>query len=275
MKTIQLIRILVSALILSIFSACGGGGGSSSAPATTPVQADVCYVANPNAGKPCIVNDAAVTTGTLNVGDTARLKNLFARASQGGHYVIGFIGGSITRGEKVISLPNTTPDETYTWMVYRWFQRTFPKATFSYENAAISGTDCVDGDARLQTDLLAFQPDFVITEWAVNDSAPTPEQVTQAYGDVIDRIEALPNQPAVLMLITMAGDGENWDYKDIPVGMSHNVPILSEKTFLLPLQQAGNINETDWNADGTHPDVLGMDILGALVNQFLTRQLPQ
>jgi hypothetical protein len=157
-------------------------------------------------------------------------------------------------------------------MVYRWSQAKFPKATFDYVNTAVGGTDCKYGDQNLQT-LLDAKPDFLITEWAVSDSQLTSEEVAQYYGAVIDRIEARPNQPAAMMLITMAGDGSNWDYKDIPVGISRNIPIISEKPFLLPIQQEENLKEVGWNADGTHPNVLGDQILGELMKGYLSRQL--
>lgn len=263
------ISAVATLTVLSCVACGGGGGGESSAPSQPVAAKPTCYVNNPNPGKPCIVDDDAVSRSILNVGDTNRLKSLFSKMEKGGTYTVAFIGGSITRGERVIE----TPDKQYTWIVTNWLKAKFPKATINYVNAAISGTDAKSGDERLDTDLLPHKPDLVVTEWAVNNSQITQDQVWYHYGNVVDRILAQPNSPAIIMLITMIGDGLTFDYKDIPVGMSRNLPIVSAKAAIFEKQKAGEFASTDWCADTVHPNELGMSILGTLVTKYLERQL--
>ena len=104
--------------------------------------------------------------GIANRGNQARLKKVMDRAIRGEKLTIGFLGGSITQGSL-----SSKPTLCYAYRVFDWWKQTFPQAEFTYVNAGIGGTTSHFGAARVQSDLLAYAPDFVIVEYSVNDES--------------------------------------------------------------------------------------------------------
>ena len=100
----------------------------------------------------------------MNTSNFARLKELFRRAAAGQELTIGFLGGSITQGSL-----STQPGNAYAFRVYQWFVDTFPQSKFHYVNGGIGGTSSHYGVARAVTDVLMYQPDFVVVDFSVND----------------------------------------------------------------------------------------------------------
>ena len=94
--------------------------------------------------------------GIANRGNQARLKKVMDRAIRGEKLTIGFLGGSITQGSL-----SSKPTLCYAYRVFDWWKQTFPQAEFTYVNAGIGGTTSHFGVARVQSDLLAYEPDFV------------------------------------------------------------------------------------------------------------------
>jgi lysophospholipase L1-like esterase len=87
------------------------------------------------------------------------LPNFFEKTQKSDTIKVAYLGGSITaqKGWRVYSL--------------KWFQERFPEANFKEINAAIGGTGSKFGVYRLNDQVLAFNPDLVFVEFAVNDDA--------------------------------------------------------------------------------------------------------
>ena len=81
----------------------------------------------------------------------SRLKNCLRRAAAGEELTLGFFGGSITQGSLA-----TAPENTYAYRVFRWWQTTFPRATFHYVNGGIGGTASLFGVSRVEEHLLMY-----------------------------------------------------------------------------------------------------------------------
>ena len=113
----------------------------------------------------------------MNTSNFARLKELFRRAAAGQELTIGFLGGSITQGSL-----STQPGNAYAFRVYQWFVDTFPQSKFHYVNGGIGGTSSHYGVARAVTDVLMYQPDFVVVDFSVNDLEVPFRQETYVYG---------------------------------------------------------------------------------------------
>ena len=102
--------------------------------------------------------------GIVSRGSWAAIQKCMLRAAAGYPITVGFLGGSITQGSLA-----TKPENCYAYRVYRWWQETFPLSEITFINAGIGGTTSQFGVARVEEDLLTFQPDFVLTEFSVND----------------------------------------------------------------------------------------------------------
>ena len=101
----------------------------------------------------------------MKMKNLARLKSCMQRAQEGQELTIGFLGGSITQGSLA-----TEHENTYAYRVFSWWKQIFPKATLHYVNGSIGGTDSLYGVSRAVTDVLMYQPDFVMVDFSVNDT---------------------------------------------------------------------------------------------------------
>ena len=154
----------------------------------------------------------------MNTSNFARLKELFRRAAAGQELTIGFLGGSITQGSL-----STQPGNAYAFRVYQWFVDTFPQSKFHYVNGGIGGTSSHYGVARAVTDVLMYQPDFVVVDFSVNDLEVPFRQET--YEGVVRKLLAWPSHPAVVLLNNIYYDtGETAQDEHNAVGDHYGVP---------------------------------------------------
>jgi lysophospholipase L1-like esterase len=254
------IAAVAAALVLAACGGGGGGDGGSSEPA--PVVKPACYLAD---GQTCIINDASVARAKILTGDQSKLKALFAKMKVGGHYVIGFEGGSITVGEK------GWPDigKTYAGMVFLWFQTTFPNSTFDMKNDAVSGTTSAQGAARYPAFAELYHPDITFVEFAVNDR---PQYYTDAgtvevwYGQMMDAVTSTGGIPVALE--TMKPDCSSAQPPHYAVYAAKNLPLMVSQ-YQSVCAILATVPQADWNADGTHPNYLGHQILAVLLTKNL------
>lgn len=207
--------------------------------------------------------------GILNWGNLKPLKMLFERAEDGEALTIGFIGGSITQGCLA-----TTEDRQYTHRIHEWFCRTFPKASFTYLNAPVGGTDSQFGVARVEQDILEKDPDFLIVEFTVNDK--NEPFYMETYEGLVRKVLSWRDAPAVLLLMNCMYDGgDSAQEQHLPVAAAYNLPCVSMKESFLAEVEAGRMTAQDLTADNLHPNDFGHEQVAALVMNFLNRVMGQ
>ncbi|MGN0403147.1 MAG: mannose-6-phosphate isomerase, class I [Acetatifactor sp.] len=195
--------------------------------------------------------------------NTQRLKNMFQRAKQGEKLTIGFIGGSITQG-----CLSSAPELCYAYRVYEWWCHTFPKAEFVYLNAGIGATDSQFGCARVESDLLAGRPDFVIVEFSVNDE--DNEHYLETYEGLVRKIYTAAWKPAVLLVHNIFyADGRNAQRVHGQVARHYNLPFVSMQDTIYPEILAGKIDRQDLTSDGLHPNDYGHSLVAGVITGFL------
>ncbi len=100
--------------------------------------------------------------------------NLSRKAQESGREIrVAYLGGSITAapGWRVKSLEG--------------FQSRFPAGKWSEIHAAIGGTGSDLGVFRLRQDVLAYHPDLLFVEFAVNDGGADPAQIQRAMEGIV------------------------------------------------------------------------------------------
>lgn len=195
----------------------------------------------------------------------SRLKSCMRRAVHGGELTIGFLGGSITQGS--LASEHT---RTYAYRVYTWWKEAFPLASFYYVNGGIGGTNSHYGAARAESDLLMYQPDFVVVDFSVNDEADCFFQET--YEGVIRKILAWNSMPAVLLLHNVFYDtGENAQEYHNAVGKWYGVPYVSVRDTVYRRMKAGEYVRTELTADGLHPNDKGHALVAGEIICFLEK----
>ena len=193
----------------------------------------------------------------------SRLKNCMARAQRGEELTIGFLGGSITQGSLA-----TEHENTYAYRVFTWWKETFPNGKFHYVNGGIGGTTSHYGVSRAVTDVLMYQPDFVVVDFSVNDE---PDEFFQeTYEGVIRKLLQWKSEPAVVILNNVFYDtGKNAQDFHNAVGNRYQVPHVSIKDTLYQEMQQGKYTREELTPDGLHPNDKGHKLVAEKIIAFL------
>ena len=192
-----------------------------------------------------------------------RLKNCMRRASQGEELTLGFFGGSITQGSLA-----TKPELTYAYRVFEWWEKTFPKATFHYVNGGIGGTTSHYGVSRVVTDLLMYQPDFVVVDFSVNDE---PEKFFQeTYEGVVRKVLGWETHPAVILLNNIYYDcGKTAQEFHNEIGDYYGIPHVSIKETIYREMKEGKYSLEELTPDGLHPNDFGHGLVAGEIIKVL------
>lgn len=220
----------------------------------------------PSLGTPQVPEDAMQTRAEVSAGDTARLKQVFAKARRGETVRIAVIGGSITQGASA-----TAPDKRYGNRIYQWWKDTFPKATIEFTNAGIGATGSNYGALRAQRDLLSHHPDFVVMEYGVNDG--NSQEFAETLEGLVRQTLRQPEKPAVVLLFMMhqgGGNAQEWHSK---VGTHYGLPMISYRDGLWPEIAAGRMKWEAVMADQVHPNDAGHAYAAQFVTHFLEKTL--
>ena len=193
----------------------------------------------------------------------SRLKNCMARAMKGEELTSGFLGGSITQGSLA-----TEHENTYAYLVFTWWKETFPKAQFHYVNGGIGGTTSHYGVSRAVTDVLMYQPDFVVVDFSVNDEAD--EFFQETYEGVIRKLLQWKSKPAVVLLNNVYYDtGKNAQEYHNAVGAWYQLPHVSMKDTVYQEMIQGKYTREELTPDGLHPNDKGHGLLAEKIIAFL------
>lgn len=195
--------------------------------------------------------------------DLTRLKACMRRAEAGEELTLGFFGGSITQDSLA-----TRHENCYAYRVFQWWEKTFPKARLHYVNGGIGGTTSHYGVSRAVTDLLMYQPDFVVVDFSVNDE---PEAFFQeTYEGLIRKMTAWPSHPALLLLNNVYYDtGKNAQEYHNQVGAWYRIPYVSIRDTVWKRMKAGEFTREEITPDGLHPNDKGHGLVAAEITAYL------
>ncbi len=172
---------------------------------------------------------------------------------------IAFLGDSITAGSQATSSSNTYTKQYQTW----W------EENISYYvegiNAGIGATDSYLAVHRVDTDVLAEEPDIIFIEF-INDT--DTEFYKTTMDSLIRKCLAAPNNPAVILVEMTMEDGTCPQNVHSEIGEYYDIPIISYHDAVLPEVEAGNIAWTDISPDNIHPNDEGHIMLGQLLSNF-------
>ncbi len=203
------------------------------------------------------------------------LPNFFNKAKKKQPLVIGYIGGSITRGINLYRMQSA-----------KFIQEMYPNTKMQFINAGISGTGTDLGACRIQEQVLQYKPDLVFVEFAVNNA------FAEGMEGIIRQIwKANPQTDICLLYTIYSGQTKTYasgkippnilgleklaDYYQIPsVHMGLEASMLEKEDKLLWKAPAGT--KTDkiiFSNDGTHPVEAGGNLYAqAIARSFLKMQ---
>lgn len=199
--------------------------------------------------------------GVVNRGNWAKIRACMDRAAAGEAITVGFLGGSITQGSL-----SSTPETCYAYLVYRWWAEHFPKV--GYVNAGIGGTTSQCGVARVGEDLLSHQPDFVLTEFSVNDDNTL--HFRETYEGLVRTI--LQSGCALMLMNNVCYDsGDNAEEMHLPVAAHYGVPCVSMKSTIYAALQRGEMQNRDITPDDLHPNDAGHALVARVIIHLLEK----
>ncbi len=192
-----------------------------------------------------------------------RIKSCMEKAANGEELTIGFIGGSITQ-----DCYASVHENCYAYRVFSWWKETFPKASFHYVNGGIGGTTSLYGVSRAITDLLMYQPDFVVVDFTVNDEATPFFQET--FEGLIRRILTWPSKPGIFILNNAFYDtGINaQEYHNI-IANHYGIPFFSVKDSICQQIKSGSLTIEDVSSDKLHPNDYGHNLIAEHITNIL------
>lgn len=213
------------------------------------------------------VTEEMISTGIQNPGSLYRLMNVMERAARGEEITIAYIGGSITDGS------NASPKETscYAYLSTKWWEDTFPDASINYINAGIGATDSYLGVHRLRDDVLAYEPDLVITEFSVNDYQSWNKET---YESLLRTILLSENEPAVIALLLGTKQDYNYATEHAQAAFKLSVSTINYAAVLSEGRENGSLLWEDvGGSDDVHPSNSGHALIAHLLTQFYCNTL--
>ena len=196
--------------------------------------------------------------------DDSAVKAVIRKAMSGQPVTVAALGGSITEG-----FFSSVPEKSYAGIMAKWWKENFPEVKISYVNAGIGATDSYLGLHRASRDVLSHDPDFMIVDFTVNDTAePFYEK---SYERLIKTLLSAKSRPAVVLLFMTMEDGTNAQAYHSKVGKKYNLPMISYGNVVLAEIEAGQYKWTDISPDDIHPNDKGHEIAGGLVCTYLDR----
>lgn len=203
--------------------------------------------------------------GMVFRGNTERIAKVLKKAEQGKPVTLGFLGGSITQGSL-----SSTPDTCYAAMTAKWWREQYPQTEFTYVNGGIGGTTSQFGVARVESDVLAYEPDFVVIEFSVNDDNNLFFRET--YEGLVRKVYSSKTAPAVLLVHNIFyEDGKNAQDQHETIGRYYRIPCVSMKTSVYQAIAHGKIAVRDVTPDDLHPNDAGHALLSGLITHFLEK----
>ena len=180
-------------------------------------------------------------------GNTYRLDKKLAAAESGESLTIAYLGGSITEGKNY-----TTPFSNYV-------KSTFAKGSFKEINAGLSGTSSVVGLVRSEQEIISKNADIIFLEFSVNDHEDI--MYKKCFESCIKKFLDMPNEPAVIVLITRAQGGFSSQSQMYPIGKNFDIPVISMDDALTKAFNSGFLKTSDYYQDEYHPHQKGGQLI--------------
>ena len=180
-------------------------------------------------------------------GNTYRLDSKLAAAEAGSPLTIAYLGGSITEGKNY-----TSPFSNYV-------KSTFAKGSFKEINAGLSGTSSVVGLVRSEQEIVSQKADIIFLEFSVNDHEDI--MYKKCFESCIKKFLDMPNEPAVIVLITRAQGGFSSQSQMYPIGKNFDIPVISMDDALTKAFNSGFLKTSDYYSDEYHPHQKGGQLI--------------
>ncbi|MGH9936512.1 MAG: SGNH/GDSL hydrolase family protein, partial [Blastocatellia bacterium] len=206
----------------------------------------------------------------------------FDKLRAGVPVTIAYLGGSITAGEGASSPERTS----FRALVTEWLRKNYPKSEITELNAAINSTGVsggsLYGSLRARRDVVAYKPDLVFVEFAVNDTNEIEITAQKAVEGLLRQLLIVAQPPEVVILYgTSSKRGVRAEWHD-PVAAHYQVPSINLQDQVWAMIDGGRVKLAEfwpgasrgaasWK-DGVTPSDVGHKLYADFIISFLAEQ---
>jgi lysophospholipase L1-like esterase len=177
----------------------------------------------------------------------------FDKLRAGAPVTIAYLGGSITAGAGA-SFPERS---SFRALVTEWFRKHYPKSEITELNAAINNTGAsggsLYGSLRARRDVVAYKPDLVFVEFAVNDTNESEIAAKKAVEGLLRQLLIVAQPPEVVMLYaTSAKRGVRAEWHDA-IAAHYQVPSINLQDQVWAMIDGGRVKLAEFWPGASRP----------------------
>ncbi len=223
------------------------------------------------------------------------LERLKRKIAENKEINVVYFGGSITEGEAASYSPERRPERNWASLLHNWFRETYPDVVWNYYNAGVGGTGSELGVFRLSTDVLAYKPDLVFVEFAVNDGGfqnYSPEEIPEykkqrmaSMEEIVRRIWNSDSKTEIVFVLTttLIDKPDYHDKGKVPEAVVlhqqladyYMIPAINVGEALVRRIDAEGVNGIEYLADRVHPSDKGYFLYYETIRDYLTKELAE
>jgi acyl-CoA thioesterase I len=224
----------------------------------------------------------AVSNSTGQQGGKRNIGAFFDKLRAGAPVTIAYLGGSITAGAGA-SAPEKT---SYRALVTDWLRKHYPRSEITELNASVNSAGVSGGSLygalRARRDLIAYKPDLVFVEFAVNDTNENEIPVKKGVEGLLRQLLVVSQPPEVVMLYaTIAQRGVHAEWHEA-IAAHYQVSSINMQDRVWSMIDGGKIKAaefwpgnsrpaTSWK-DSAPPSDAGHKLYADFIISFLTEQ---
>jgi len=200
----------------------------------------------------------------------------------GAPVTVAYLGGSITAGAGA-----SNPEKSsFRALVTEWLRKSYPKSEITELNTSINNTGAsgssLYGALRARRDVIAYKPDLVFIEFAVNDTNEDEAATKKAIEGLLRQLLVVAQPPEVVMLYaTNSKRGVRAEWHDA-IAAHYQVPSINLQNRVWAMIDEGKVKSAEfWPAgtrskvswkDSLNPSDLGHKLYADLIISFLAEQ---
>ena len=252
----------LAAVMVTALAGCGSGENKDSKKTTTKAASSVADTASETEKPPETDEEweqAMLNKAMTSYGNTKMVRDVIDKAQKGEEVTLAYLGGSITEGI------SAGPEDCYAKLSYNYFAEKFGTGdNVKFHNAGLSGTPSKLGILRLDRDVLAYDPDLVFIEFAVNDG--TEPDYKNAYESIVQTL--LKKDIAVVLLFSVTADDHSAQDYMKEIGFAYDLPMISYCDALRYLFENDRMKWEDFSDDKSHPNVEGHKLVAQMIDYY-------
>jgi acyl-CoA thioesterase I len=271
MSNFSLLRCAISLLLFGVSFTIPSSGQSSLNPQAESNVRPQIPVSGPKPKpwpQPITIANPSLPPKQITPQARRNIGVFFDKLRAGKAVTIAYLGGSITAG-----VGASNPEKSsYRALVTDWLRKRYPKSQISEINAAVVGTGSLYGALRARRDVIAFKPDLVFIDFAIDDAGEEEGSAKKAIEGLLRQLLIIPQPPEILMLYTTTAKRDVSNDWHESIAAYYQVPSIDLQSQIGALIDSGKIKPSEFWKDGVNPTDMGHKIYAEQITNFLAEQ---